>query len=90
MLTYSYKTLRNLYYYVSRETNDESSGSSLGRWLRDLKGGSESKAKAAAASTKFLDRANPAYHSEGKGLKSRRFRDKRRLSFNESREQDTR
>ena len=77
--------------FCYRDSTEDSGGLSLSRWLRDLKGSGASDSKFVKAHVKpLLDRANPAYHSEGKGLKIRKSRDKRRLSFNEVRVQDTR
>ncbi|XP_067012486.2 protein Shroom isoform X2 [Anabrus simplex] len=47
----------------------------LGRWFRDLRPGAREVAP--------LERSNPVYHSEGKGLRRRKDRDRRRHSFNE-------
>lgn len=65
--------------------------SALSRWLRELRagvgGGSENDTKPEAkvtAKSATLDRSNPIYHSEGKGLRARRAaKDRRRHSFNQ-------
>ncbi|XP_059469494.1 protein Shroom-like isoform X2 [Neocloeon triangulifer] len=65
------------------------SSNPLGRWLRGL--GSSNHSSGANNSTtssngtdEGLNRANPVYHSEGKGLRKRsKNKDRRRYSFNE-------
>ncbi|KAK9496908.1 hypothetical protein O3M35_001719 [Rhynocoris fuscipes] len=62
--------------------------SALSRWIRELRGGvhdNESKVEnKVQGKSATLDRSNPIYHSEGKGLRARRAaKDKRRHSFNQ-------
>ncbi|XP_069684849.1 protein Shroom isoform X2 [Periplaneta americana] len=59
-------------------SSGEESSSGLTKWFRDLRPTATLKSSAPP-----LDRAHPVYHSEGKGLRRRKDRDRRRHSFNE-------
>ncbi|XP_073974642.1 shroom isoform X4 [Rhodnius prolixus] len=75
----------------TKEKRPREEESALSRWLRELRagvgGGSENDTKPEAkvtAKSATLDRSNPIYHSEGKGLRARRAaKDRRRHSFNQ-------
>ncbi|XP_065350757.1 protein Shroom isoform X1 [Cloeon dipterum] len=76
----------------SDSTTSTPSSNPFGRWLRGLGGSNHnsnqnnnnSDANGVASTEESLNRANPAYHSEGKGLRKRsKNKDKRRYSFNE-------
>ncbi|KAF6208698.1 hypothetical protein GE061_017156 [Apolygus lucorum] len=61
----------------TKEKKQREEEGTLSRWLRELRGGSDSKSPT-------IDRSNPVYHSEGKGMRSKRqAKEKRRHSFNQ-------
>ena len=70
-------SIKHLRHYSTRCDGQDSGTGTLTRWLREL------RPAAATKPSPTLDRSHAAYHSEGKGLRRRKDRDRRRHSFNE-------